>query len=55
MRVSLDSTMHIETVRDSSTWCGRKGTQLVQLFDFPYKRSVLTFLPRERFFKMDVL
>lgn len=32
-----------------------RGLSLVQLFDFPYKRSALTFLPRERFFKMDVL
>ncbi|KAF9218910.1 hypothetical protein BS17DRAFT_790491 [Gyrodon lividus] len=38
IQVSLDATMHIET-----------------LFDFPYKRSVVTCLPRERFFKMDVL
>ncbi|KAH0826370.1 acyl-CoA N-acyltransferase [Lanmaoa asiatica] len=38
VQLSLDSTMHIET-----------------LFDFPYKRSVLAFLSRERFFKMDVL
>ncbi|KIJ15784.1 hypothetical protein PAXINDRAFT_168799 [Paxillus involutus ATCC 200175] len=28
---------------------------LATFFDFPYKRSVLTCLPRERFFKMDVL
>ncbi|KAI0372060.1 hypothetical protein BV20DRAFT_964771 [Pilatotrama ljubarskyi] len=25
------------------------------IFDFPYKRSVLTWLPRERFFKYDIL
>ncbi|KAI6026541.1 acyl-CoA N-acyltransferase [Pisolithus microcarpus] len=25
------------------------------IFDFPYKRSVMTCVPRERFFKMDVL
>ncbi|KAI0646413.1 acyl-CoA N-acyltransferase [Trametes meyenii] len=25
------------------------------IFDFPYKRSVITWLPRERFFKYDVL
>ncbi|KAF9231745.1 acyl-CoA N-acyltransferase [Melanogaster broomeanus] len=28
---------------------------IATLFDFPYKRSALTFVPRERFFKMDVL
>ncbi|KAH7890306.1 acyl-CoA N-acyltransferase [Phlebopus sp. FC_14] len=38
VQVSLDATMHIETI-----------------FDFPYKRSVLTCMPRERFFKLDVL
>ena len=27
----------------------------LQAFDFPYKRSVLTWLPRERFFKADYL
>ncbi|KAH7910148.1 acyl-CoA N-acyltransferase [Hygrophoropsis aurantiaca] len=25
------------------------------IFDFPYKRSIMTWLPRERFFKLDVL
>ncbi len=26
-----------------------------QIFDFPYKRSVMTWLPRERFFKYNHL
>lgn len=56
VQLSLDATMHIETVRDIDTAAGMmRGLSLLQLFDFPYKRSVLTFLPRERFFKMDVL
>lgn len=27
----------------------------LQVFDFPYKRSALTLIPRERFFKEDLL
>ncbi|RDX54639.1 hypothetical protein OH76DRAFT_1398017 [Lentinus brumalis] len=31
------------------------GMNVQTIFDFPYKRSVMTWLPRERFFKLDVL
>ena len=27
----------------------------VQSLDFPYKRSVMTWLPRDRWFKLDIL
>jgi hypothetical protein len=54
VQISLDSTMHIETVSTHAVWATR-GPDVSQVFDFPYKRSVLTCLPRERFFKRDVL
>jgi len=31
------------------------GMHIMTMFDFPYKRSVMTWNPRERFFKLDLL
>ena len=47
-----------------SCWClslcscadrAPRSPRPTQVFDFPYKRSVITWLPRERWFKYDVL
>lgn len=59
VQVALDSMMHFETVREhghvAEVVSNGSHFDLRQLFDFPYKRSVLLMLPRERFFRMDVL
>lgn len=52
--------MNVETVSISLLslfpLCGGSLTCLLrQWFDFPYKRSVMTWLPRERWFKLDIL
>ena len=59
IHLSAEVGMNVETVSilfsppflfpDGSLTC------LGQWFDFPYKRSVMTWLPRERWFKLDVL